>query len=107
MKKYTYAFVLSLFILSSVNIAFAGGGFEDTTLNPDGTVKTTLNNQSGIGGEVMYDENGNIIPQTAEASAAIKALGTTGGKITLAIVVLLLLGGGYWIWKKKQNENTY
>lgn len=106
MKKYTFAIVFAVLALVAVNTALAGGGFEDYTLNPDGTVKTT-NNTNGemVGettGEVTYDENGNVISQGAEASGAIKALGTPKGLGAIALIVLIVGGLSYWSYKKSQ-----
>jgi hypothetical protein len=106
MKKYTIALVLSVLALVAVNTAFAGGGFEDYTLNADGTVKS-VNAEGVVGatGEVTYDENGNVINQGAEASGALKALGSPAG--VSVVVVLLLIAGGlvYTSYKKSQPKN--
>ncbi len=105
MKKYTFALVFSVLALVAVNVAFAGGGFDDYTLNADGTVKSTNGAMVGTTtatGEVTYDENGNVISQGAEASGAMKALGSPVG--VSVVVVLLLIAGGliYWSYKKSQ-----
>ncbi len=103
MKKYTIAFVFSVLALVAVNTAFAGGGFDDYTLNADGTVKS-VNAEGAVGttGEVTYDENGNVINQGAEASGALKALGTPKGLGILALIVIIVGGLSYWSYKKSQ-----
>lgn len=98
--------IFSFLTLALVTTAYAGGGFEDYTLNPDGIVKSVNGEMSSTTtGGVTYDENGNVINQGAEASGALKALGSPVG--VSVVVVLLLVAGGlvYASYKKSQPKN--
>jgi hypothetical protein len=100
MKKYTFALVFAFLALTAVTPVLAGGGFEDYTLNPDGTVNVTGSNVATS--TVTYDENGNIIEQGATAAGALSKLNTPVG-IALAVVVLLIVAGLiYWSYKKSK-----
>jgi ABC-type Na+ efflux pump permease subunit len=104
MKKYTIAIVLSLFALVAVSNVFAGGGFEDYTLNPDGTVKVTTAGEAMAPGAdgVTYDENGNIISQEAAAGSALDALTSPKGIGIALVIILIVIGLIYWSYRKSK-----
>ena len=107
MKKYTIVLALSLFAFIGVSNVFAGGGFEDYTLNPDGTIKTTINANGGstttptVGYGDAVDTS-----QTASAGSALSALATPSG-VGIVILVLIMIGGLIYLSYKNSTPKTY
>jgi hypothetical protein len=85
MKKYTFILAIVFMFGAFISNVFAGGGFDNTEYNPDGTIKTSQ----------VLDANGNpisdlgsVIDPTAQVGGV---LGTTGTRIGFAILFLIIL----------------
>lgn len=96
MKKYTIATVFALFAFMLVsNVALAGGGFEPQNLNPDGTLKTTINTNSAVAPvPVSYDDAINS-DQTASAGSALSTIGSPTGIAVVLLILLIAVGFMY------------
>jgi hypothetical protein len=106
MKKYTIVLALSLFAFIGVSNVFAGGGFDDVMLNPDGTIKTSLNTNGGAttSPTVGYGDAVDT-SQSASAGSALSALATPTG-VGIVIFVLIMIGGLiYWSYKNSTPKS--
>jgi len=92
MKKYSIIAFFTLFAYVFVPNVFAGGGFEDVTYNPDGTIKVTqvdnVNTNTAVGN---YNDVATI-NQGATASRALEVLKSPVGIILIIILFLIALG---------------
>lgn len=102
MKKYTFIFV-ALFVFSAfVSNVFAGGGFDSTEYNPDGTIKTSQ--VLDANGYPITDAGTTGIDPTAQVGGV---LGTTGTRVGLAILFVIILAAIATIGYKSIKKNEY
>jgi hypothetical protein len=101
MKKYTFIFAIVFMFGAFISNVFAGGGFDTTEYNPDGTIKTSQ--VLDANGNPVSDANSDIDP-TAQVGGV---LGTTGTRVGLAILFVIILAGIATVGYKSIKKNEY